>query len=95
MEQTLLVTCALGAVAMQIFLSTKDSAVPGLILPILAGLLSFLFPFSMTVPTGGVTVTFVLEAIGTWLLANIPTVIFIVIYLFCRGKFSRKSKEEQ
>lgn len=94
MENVLLITVALGALAIQFFLVAKDSAVPGLILPVIVFLLSFLFAFSASAPADGVTGAFVLQRIGVFLLSNIPTAVLVFIYLLCRGKLNRKSNRD-
>lgn len=81
-----------GVILLQIYLSGRESRVPGLILPILAFLFSLLFPLNMTAPSDGVTVGFIFQMILIWLSGNIPTIIFLAIYFSCRGK-QRRNKQ--
>lgn len=81
-----------GGVLLQIFLSKRESKVPGLVLPILAFLLGLLFPLNMTAPPAGVTVGFILQMLVVWLLGNIPTLILLAIYSGCRGRQRRRKQ---
>lgn len=90
MENIMLITVLLGSIAVQIFLSSKEKAWQGLIMPVIMFIISFLFPFSIE-SAGGITALLVLKMIGVWLLANIPTLILLFIYLLLRGKLSRKT----
>lgn len=84
-----------GTVLLQIFLSKRESKWPGLILPIISFLVALLNPLLMVMPQEGVTGSFVLEMIITFLLGNIPTVILLGIYFGCRGKLHRKKQLEK
>lgn len=81
-----------GIVLLQIFLSKRESKLPGLVLPIMAFLFSLLYPLNMVAPSEGVTVGFVFQMLLVWLLANIPTIILLAIYLGCREK-QRRNKQ--
>lgn len=81
-----------GSVLLQMFLSKRESRVPGLILPVLAFLGSLLVPLNMVALSGNVTVGFIFQMILVWLLANLPTVVFLAIYLTYRGKYRRKKQ---
>lgn len=81
-----------GIVYLQIFLSKMESTWPGLVLPILSFLVSALFPLNMVLPSEGMTAGLIVLMLLTWLLANIPTVILLVIYFACRGNL-RRSKQ--
>lgn len=81
-----------GGVLLQIFLSKRESKVPGLVLPALAFLLGLLFPLNMSVPSAGVTVSFILQMLVVWLFGNIPTLILLAIYFGCRGKQRRRKQ---
>ena len=74
------------------FLSSKKSKVLGLILPMISLMYSLIIIFSIT--TGAQLIDG--EAFGmiasTFLLANIPTIIFIVVYIVCREK-TKKNKD--
>lgn len=84
-----------GIVLLQIYLSRRESKVPGLLLPIISFLFTLLYPFSMMVPPEGVTAGFVFEIILVWLLANIPTIILLAIYFGSRGKQRRNRQLEK
>lgn len=84
-----------GIVFLQIFLSKRENRWPGLILPIISFIVALLFPLNMVMPPEGVTSSFVLEMIVSFLLANIPTVILLGIYLGCREKLRRKKQLEK
>lgn len=81
-----------GTVLLQVFLSKRESKIPGLILPIISFLFALLYPFSMIAPPEGVTAGFVFQVFWVWLLGNIPTIIFMAIYFGCRGK-QRRNKQ--
>lgn len=84
-----------GIVFLQIFLSKRESRLPGLILPVISFVVALLFPLNMVMPPEGVTSSFVLEMIVSFLLANIPTVILLGIYFGCREKIRRKKQLEK
>ena len=75
-----------GVIALQVFLSGRESKWPGLVLPIMAFLFSFLYPLSMTAPTAGVNVVAVVQLFLTFVVGNIPTGVFLSIYFACRKK---------
>lgn len=79
-------------VFLQIFLSKRDSRLPGLVLPIVAFLFSFLYPLNMMVPSEGVTAGFVFQMLFLWFLANIPTLILLAIYFGCKEKKHRNKQ---
>ena len=78
-----------GVIVLQIFLSKRESKWPGLVLPIMSFLISFIYPLNMAVPSVG---GFFIALILGWLIANIPTYILLAIYFACRGKY-RKRKQ--
>lgn len=79
-------------IALQIFLSKRESRWAGLVLPILAFLLSFLIPLNMMAPPEGVTAGFIVQMVLVWLMGNVPTIIFLAIYFGCRGKRRRRKQ---
>lgn len=103
MQNTLIVllicvALMIGGLFLEGYLAKKESKWPGLVLPILCGLLSLLYPlniiainqFSGQVEWGGVI------AMGmAFLLANIPTVILLAIYGACRGKERQKRQMDK
>ena len=78
-----------GVILLQIYLSKRESKWPGLVLPIISFLISFIYPLNMAIPSvGGFFVALLLG----WLIANIPTYVLLAIYFTCRGKY-RKRKQ--
>lgn len=72
------------AILLQVFLSRRKSKWPGLVLPAISFLASFLYPFVLIVPAASTTFGFIFRMMETWLLVNIPTAIFLAIYFVCR-----------
>lgn len=81
-----------GVIALQMFLSKKESKWPGLVLPIIAFLFGLLYPLNMIAPSEGVNAGFIFQMILVWLLGNIPTIVLLTIYFACRGK-QRRNKQ--
>ena len=77
-----------GIVLLQIFLSRAERKWPGLILPIISFLFSFLYPFNMLAGTP------IWQVFLVWLLGNIPTIIFLAIYFACRPKRKQTTDEK-
>lgn len=90
-----LLVVSVACAFLQVFLSKREQKLPGLILPALAFLLSFIFPLSMAVPPDGATAGFVFQLLGVWLLGNIPTAVYLAIYFVCRGKYRRRQQIEK
>lgn len=66
---------------LQVYLSRAVSRWPGLVLPIITGLFSLIYPLSYAVsPTGQVTASFIGQLLLIILIANIPTAILLAIY---------------
>lgn len=82
----------IGGIFLQIFLSNRESPLPGLTLPILFGLLSLIFPLNVIVPASGVTGELVMLMVVTLLLANIPTFVLLAVYWAVRGKARKRSR---
>lgn len=81
-----------GVILLQIFLSKRESKLPGLVLPVMAFLFSLIYPVNMAAPSEGVSVGFVFQMLLVWLLGNIPTIILLAIYFGCRGKQKRNKQ---
>ena len=79
-------------IALQVFLSKRESKWAGLVLPVIAFLFSLLYPLNMVAPSEGVTVGFVFQMIIVWLIGNIPAIVFLAIYFSCREK-QRRNKQ--
>lgn len=88
----MLLILTVGAVILQIFLSKKQNKWYGLILPIITFLFSLIYPLNMLVPFDGVTWGFIAQMLIVWLIANISTIILVVIYLACRENLRRKDR---
>ena len=78
-----------GVILLQIYLSKREGKWPGLGLPIISFLSSFIYPLNMAIPSVG---GFIFALILGWLIANIPTIILLAIYFACRGK-QRRNKQ--
>ena len=78
-----------GVILLQIYLSKKESKWPGLVLPIISFLVSFIYPLNMAIPSVG---GFIFALVLGWLIANIPTIVLLTIYFACRGK-QRRNKQ--
>lgn len=92
-----------GLVVLQIFLSKKKEKLLGLVLPIITFLYSLLVSYrSMKVYEEHKTYykgSFLKESIGSTILlffiVNIPTIIFILIYILSRQKIKRNKELEK
>ena len=82
------------AVVLQMYLSRKPSRWPGLVLPIISFLFSLLYPLSMA-DMGGDRSALIAQLLLVWLLANIPTFIFLAIYFSARGRLRRAREFER
>ena len=60
-------------------------------MPIITFVLSLIWPLNMVMPSAGLTAGFVARMLIVWLIANIPTIILMVIYLACRENLRRKN----
>lgn len=88
----LVATVFVGLLFLQRALAKTASRWPGLVLPVLALLGSFLVPLSFAVPPAGLTVGIVAALFFSWLLANIPTLALLAIYFVCRQKLHRRTQ---
>ena len=85
-----LLAIMVGLGFLQAYLSKREGAVPGLIIPFSFFLLSLMWVLAMHM--GGV------EAVECWLaliLANIPTYIYLAIYFVCREKYRKKNQMDK
>ncbi len=76
-------------ILLHIFLSTRQSKWPGLVLPIISFLFSLIYPLNMAAPAS------IIQILLVWLIANIPTFILLAIYYACRGKYRREKQMEK
>ncbi len=81
-----------GVIALQIFLSRRQSRWPGLVLPALTFLYSLLAIFSFAALPGQSVLSIAGSLLMTLFLSNIPTLIFLAIYFGCREKLRRKKQ---
>lgn len=82
----LLIILAVGTVLLEIYLAKKPSRWPGLVLPFMFFLFSFIYPLS-AVNFGDFTEA-IIAAVFSWLAANIPTVVMLAIYFASRRRTS-------
>lgn len=81
----------IGIVALQIFLSGKRNKWLGLFMPIISFLLTLIIPLNMVAPAEGITSDFLLSMLLVLVIANIPTIFLLLIYVACREKYKAKS----
>lgn len=81
-----------GLACLQLFLSKRPNKWVGLVLPIITFVLSLIYVLNI-MDTGNLWSNIVL-IISTLLLANIPTVILLAIYLACRDKKDKANKKK-
>ena len=87
MRLIILILILAAIIGLQIFLSKRENKWWGLILPILSFLFAVLIvPLNMMVPTTGVHMSYILTLILAFVIYNIPTIIFGIIYVICRKK---------
>ena len=82
---------AVGLMLLQIFLSKRDSKYPGLIMPIVFLLVSFIYLFNMAEPADGTLGTLIVSLLFTLVTGNIPTFITLGIYFLCRKELKENS----
>lgn len=73
-------------------LAKLESVWPGLILPVLAALLSLLVPLNMIAPQEGVSTGLILMVVLALIIANIPTFILLLIRYAAREKYRRRKQ---
>ena len=79
-------------ILLQIFLSSRENKWFGLIMPVISFLFALVVVLLNTiVPATGVGVDYILNLVVAFAVYNIPTVVFMVIYIVCR---KRKCKKE-
>jgi len=77
-----------GLIVLQIFLAKKESKWAGLILPIIFFIVSLIFVLNVALINEISTV--IVTIVSAFLLGNIPTAVFLVIYAVCRGKRNKQ-----
>lgn len=88
----LVLALIVGAIFLQIFLSKKKSKWFGLILPTITFLYSLLMIFNIAVFEGMTGGEIFMLIASTFLISNIPTIIFLGIYFGCREKMKLRSQ---
>ena len=81
--------------ALQVFLSKSRSKYPGLVLPLIFFALSLLYPLNIIAPEDASAVSLLLMMLVVLLIANIPTMILLGIYMACRDKACRRKELEK
>lgn len=84
-----------AVVTLQVFLSKMRSKYPGLILPVIFFALSLLYPLNIAAPEDASTASLLLLMLVVLLIANIPTMVLLGIYMTCRDKAGRKKELEK
>jgi cytochrome bd-type quinol oxidase subunit 2 len=91
----ILIMFLVGPIILQIFLSKRENKWLGLILPIVNVIFSIIFYLNMAVLREQSITEKIMQFIMVFLISNIPTIIFIAIYLACREKFKKKKEIER
>ena len=81
-----------GFTILQIFLSKSKNKWLGLMLPIINVILSLLATLGRAFFQKSLNAEIIMQIGMVFLMWNIPTVIFIAIYLACREKFKKKKE---
>ena len=72
-------------VLLQIYLSKRENKWLGLILPIIVFLFALLVvPLNTIAPATGIDMDFVTNLVLAFAVYNVPTVVFMIIYILCR-----------
>lgn len=82
-----------GTILLQIFLSRRESKWLGLILPGLSLLVSLLY--CMNIMATGDLMQDIILVFTTFFIANIPTMIFLLIYFICRKDHRKKGQMDK
>lgn len=79
-----------GLMALQVFLSKREAKFPGLIMPIVFLLISFVYPLNMAAPTEGISREFIMSLVFSFVTGNIPTFISLGIYIISRKELNNE-----
>lgn len=85
MRTVIVIVLMILAVLLQMYLSRLPKRWPGLVLPVIAFLLSLLYPLNMAGP-GGDRGALMAQLLLVWLIANVPTLILLAIYFGARRR---------
>ena len=91
----LLLAVCVGGVFLQIFLSKKEGALPGLILPLLSFLGSLVFLLNLSPQRDAAAWQVFAQAAVTFLVSNIPTLVLLAICFACKEKSRRQRQLEK
>lgn len=91
----LIIPLLAGILFLQFFLSKRTSKYLGLILPLITFICSLVMIFSMTAYNGITGISNFVPILSIFLLGNIPTILFLGIYLGCREKRNAQSQLEK
>lgn len=86
----LFITC----IILQIFLARRKNKWLGLILPIMSFMIALLAPLNI-IADGRTTTEVIVEFLISLILANIPTIMFVLIYNICRDKYKKKKEMDK
>ncbi|MDL2216039.1 hypothetical protein LJB77_03180, partial [Ruminococcaceae bacterium OttesenSCG-928-N02] len=81
-----------GTLLLQVFLSKKQSKWPGLALPLISIAYSLITVLGLVFYTMSPFETILVTCLCTFLITNIPTIIFLAIYFACREKIREKGE---
>ena len=85
MRIIILLAILAAIIILQIYLSKRENKWCGLILPIISFLFALLIVLLNTMaPATGIDMDFVINLVLAFAVYNIPTVVFMVIYIVCR-----------
>ena len=85
MRIIILLAILAAIIILQIYLSKRENKWSGLILPIISFLFALLIvPLNMMAPATGIDMDFVINLVLAVAVYNIPTVVFMVIYIVGR-----------
>lgn len=87
---TFLVVLLVGCIILQVFLSRRESPWPGLVLPGISFLYSLIVMLNAAILFDSSGWEIVSTFLIVFLLYNIPTLVLLVIYFACRGKYRRR-----
>lgn len=88
----ILLILIVGGILLQFHLSKSDSKWPGLVLPIIAFVFSFLPPLNMVIIDSSTLLDTIIPMIFAFLLCNIPTLVLLAIYFSNRPKTNKMSE---
>jgi len=81
-----------GCIWLQIFLSKRENKWLGLIIPLICLVFAIMTVFSLSLYTNTGIISVLATVIPVFLISNIPTLLFLAIYLACREKFKLRTE---